>query len=620
MKPFPHSLQILGLRYRWEVLGFVAIVILSGIAPSTPLAPGWIGTFAILETLGLFWLTLRVLLADDGFKTHGGWQARPVRPGQLLAAQLIFLALIIALPLTMHAFLIHSRYQPTPEQWTQFLSGGLRRAAFAWLAFAVSIKLFAFLILRQLEGRARVAAWSVLVIVLVPTTLAILPNNVLASRGGNGGSGDPPTRLSASIQHQLTHVTEFIGEWSQPAPPTVPQAKRFLTVPLDGSPQSVVPGLRITQTRASSKAPHTKVQVSFEALDTGAFATLREIDDPILLYANGMAATCLNHMHYNYSAGSSYLPIHGLKLHATFFSPAALPEYQNVDASSFEPTHLLFFVEDPAAPELPAPLDQKSADHYAPAPPVVIPLPDHDDFDLAIRQLVDSLAGPDEGEVEHLITAEQLPPAAINSVLAYRPWPDRAWHELIFPFLKENVTEKDKPILLERLALDPRLTELFIEKGWAADAIPVLRRRAGKGLDLDAPSLRLLAEQADLDLGGTLARLAIRLPKGIDTLAPSLREATDFDWPAFVTNGWRTRKYGVSSYANEGWFYALWAAELGDRSALQHLAEEAAAGKTWEREQLAKLIPTAPAELIPFLRENLQRLRYEASDSSWRLP
>lgn len=127
----------------------------------------------------------------------------------------------------------------------------------------------------------------------------------------------------------------------------------------------------------------------------------------------------------------------------------------------------------------------------------------------------------------------------------------------------------------------------------------------------------LLAKQNDPALAADLAALAIRHNRGIDELAPLLRESAGFDWPAFVTAGRKTRKYG--NYDHQGWLFALWAAELGDRSALRRLAEEAAAGKPWERKQLRVLIPAAPDDLLPFLRQHLADLLHDPATETWRL-
>jgi hypothetical protein len=61
----------------------------------------------------------------------------------------------------------------------------------------------------------------------------------------------------------------------------------------------------------------------------------------------------------------------------------------------------------------------------------------------------------------------------------------------------------------------------------------------------------------------------------------------------------------------------VWAAELGDPSALRRLAERAAEGKEWERKQIARLVPAAPADLIPFLRQNLAGLTYVPAARIW---
>ena len=113
-----------------------------------------------------------------------------------------------------------------------------------------------------------------------------------------------------------------------------------------------------------------------------------------------------------------------------------------------------------------------------------------------------------------------------------------------------------------------------------------------------------------------LAALAHRLDRGIGGLAPALRESAGFDWPGFVREGWKQRKYGY--YEREGWLYAAWAAELGDPSALRRLAERTAEGQKWERDQLTRLIPAAPADLIPFLRQNLAGLTYAPATRIWR--
>ncbi|RYD29875.1 MAG: hypothetical protein EOP87_17570 [Verrucomicrobiaceae bacterium] len=203
------------------------------------------------------------------------------------------------------------------------------------------------------------------------------------------------------------------------------------------------------------------------------------------------------------------------------------------------------------------------------------------------------------------------------AVLGYHPWPDRAWKHLISPFLQQQAGEADKPVLLKRLALDPRLTQLFIDKGWTHDALPVLRELARKRLPLDATALTLLAGENDPALNADLAALVVRLDKGADALARFYRQNPAFDWRAFVAAGWKSRKYG--DYRREGWLYAFWAAELGDATAFRRLAEKAAVRKEWEGEQLAALVEGSHKDLVGYLRQNIDRMEFDAGKKQWSL-
>ena len=95
MSLFLHSLSTLSIRLRWELLAFGLLVLAAAAAPFTGLGPQVMIALAGLETLLLFWITLRILLAEDGFKTSGGWRCRPVSAASLLGSQIALLALVI---------------------------------------------------------------------------------------------------------------------------------------------------------------------------------------------------------------------------------------------------------------------------------------------------------------------------------------------------------------------------------------------------------------------------------------------------------------------------------------------------------------------------------------------
>lgn len=617
MSAFRHSLSALSIRFRWELLAFGLLVLAGCAGPFTGLGPQVMIALAGLETLLLFWITLRILLAEDGFKTSGGWRCRPVSLASLLGAQIALLALVVIPPLVLHALVIHRLFQPSPEQWQAFLRGGLLKTLLGWLIFAVALKLFSLLILRPLEGVARKAAWSVLVIVLIPVLLTALPDRLYRNPNGSGGSGEAPGPLAQSIQQLLPDTTEFIGEWNDSGPKEVPQARLLARFPLPATRSPAGPGLMLESSSARLESKRFAVQLSLQALDLSLIGQIS--NDPVALvrYSNGMVGTCLQHRVSQTASAAPFLPTHAYRFEGSFISPFCLPENRSAAPDIFRPVEILFFVIDEKLPLLRSSLDRLAGDSSAPAPPLVIPPPSRrPEFETAVRELIDSVSNRDGHPLAALELAKQLPPEAIEPILAYRPWEENAWTIVIHPFLFEHASNTHKPALLERLALDPQLTKLFIGKGWTADAVPVLRQRAKERLPLDITSLKLLAAQNDPDLAPDLAALAHRLDRGIGGLAPALRESAGFDWPGFVREGWKQRKYGY--YEREGWLYALWAAELGDPSALRRLAERTAEGQKWERDQLTRLIPAAPADLIPFLRQNLAGLTYAPATRIWR--
>lgn len=616
MSAFRHSLVTLSIRLRWELLAFGLLVLAACAAPFTGLGPQVMISLAGLETLLLFWITLRILLAEDGFKTSGGWQCRPVPPASLFGSQVALLALVILLPLILHALVIHRLFQPSPEQWQAFLRGSLFKTLLGWLVFAVALKLFSLLILRPLEGVARKAAWSVLVIVLVPVLLTALPDRLYRNPNGRGGSGEAPKQLAQSIQQLLPDTTEFIGEWNDSGPKEVPQARLLIRLPLPARSTSAGPGLMLESSSARLEGKRFAVQLSLQALDLSIIGRISNNPVAVVRYSNGMYGTCLRHRVSQTASAAPFLPTHAYRFEGSFVTPFSLPEHRTAAPDDFRPVEILFFGIDEKLPLLPGSLDRLPADPAAPAPPLSIPPPSRQpEFDVAVRELIDSVSSRAGIPPSALGLAKQLPPEAMDPILAYRPWAESAWDTVIRTFLLRHATDAHKPALLDRLALDPQITSLIIEKGWSRDAAEVLRQRAKERLPLDVTSLKLLAVQNDPDLAPDLAALAHRLDRGIGGLAPALRESAGFDWPGFVREGWKQRKYG--EYEREGWLYAVWAAELGDPSALRRLAERTADGQKWEREQLARLIPAAPADLLSFLRQNLARLTHDPATRTW---
>jgi hypothetical protein len=506
MSAFRHSLVTLAIRLRWELLAFGLLVLAAAAAPFTGLGSQVMIALAGLETLLLFWITLRILLAEDGFKTSGGWQCRPVSFVSLLGSQLALLALVVIPPLLLHALVIHRLFQPSPDQWQAFLRGSFFKTLLGWLVFAAALKLFSLLILRPLEGVARKAAWSILVIVLIPVLLTALPDRLYNNPRGGGGSGEAPEQLAQSIQQLLPDAVEFIGEWNNPAEEEVPQARLLVRFTLPSKSTAAGPGLMLESSSARLEGKRFSVQLFLQALDLSIIGRISNDPIAIVRYSNGMYGTCFGHRVSQTASAAPFLATHAYRFEGSFISPFCLPENRMAAPDDFRPVEILFFGIDETLPLLPGSLDRRAGDSIAPAPPLAIPPPSRQaEFDLAVRELIDSVSGRDGIRPSALQLAKQLPPEAIDPILAYHPWAESAWRLAIRPFLLEHATEVHKPALLERLALDPQLTKFFIEKGWSREAVPVLRRRAKERLPLDIASLKLLAEQNDPNLAPDLA-------------------------------------------------------------------------------------------------------------------
>ncbi len=614
MSALTHSLTTLWSRFRWEILVYLVLVALSCISNLTH--PGWANALAPLQTLGLFWITFRILLSEAGFRTNGGWRTRPFNSQSIHLAQVLLILAVVVPPVLVRVFTLHHLFHPTFHQWTGPLKSSFVAAAIPWLLFVFCVKNFEFLLLRHLEGRARRAAWSVMIIILVPTFLfqavAVSPFR----SGSKGGTGQYPEKLSPGIQLQLPDATEFIGMWYESIMDReVPQARLLARFPLGGARPDRPPGFQILSLESSISDLRSRITLDLISLDP-ALLTRLEHAVPVIAYPDGSYGAAMTYQITTRTLDGISADLPRMIYEFEFTSPISLPENRNADPATLAPIELLFFTEDLNLPRIPIPLDNPRSGEDPILPPLTIPSPPTgESFQLAIRQLIDSLSAQYYDLPK--IPSGSLPAEAITPILAYHPWSDHAWKIVIQPFLLKHATESHKAILLQRLAQDPRLADLFIKKGWSADALPILRQRAKDRLPLGVDALNLLARQSDSTLSFDIAALAIRLDRGVGSVAATIRQNHAFDWPAFVAAGWKIRKYG--NYEREGWLYAHWSAELGDPTAFRRLAEEAASGKKWELEQLAGLIVGKHEDLIDYLRKNIDRMKFDPVTRKWGL-
>ncbi len=614
MNFFRHALATLTRRLRWEIAVFALLVSAHAFAAIS--MPGTSSGWSSIVILMFWWLTLRIVLSETGHPTFGGWRTRPFSPNAILFARVFLLGALAAVAGVVRFFTLWHLFHPTTAQWIDHLGIIGSSVGLPWLVFAAGLALIALFRRFPLQARSRKAGGAALVIAAVVAVGWTLRSG--SRHESYRSSGNVP-KLDAAIQRALPQAKRFIGPWNvDRASSETGLVQPVLRITLASWTGNPARGVRLLDLRHSAEGGTVRVALKLSVLDAGVARQLSAAV-PVLGFADGSYGASVS---FEDGEWSRFQPTSSgqprLEYLITFASPLSLPENRDADAASFPPTEILFFapVLDFAVDAAPSGSDAEPVDASVPGPGSIPPPENASEFRHAVTALIDGLAVADEPSADQLSRIAELPPEAIVPILAYHPWPETAWEKMVRPLLLRHAAESDKPALLTRLATDERLGGVFIEKGWADDALPVLRQRAIDRLPLDAESLTLLANQNDPVLAPHLAALAVRL-WGIEKLAPTLRESLGFDWPAFVALGWKSRKF--LEYDRQGWHYANWAAELGDPSAFLRLAEEAARGKKWETERLAELVTGEHTDLIGFVRENLERLRYDSETRKWGL-
>lgn len=612
MHPLTHSLITLWRRFRWEILGYLALVILSCISNSAE--SRWVNGVTSLRALGVCWLTFRILLSEAGFSTQGGWRARPLAANSVFMSQILLLLAVVFPGCLAKAVALHHLFHPTPQQWMILLKSSYSAVVLPWLFFILFLKGFEYLIQRQTQGRARRVLWAGMLALLVPAF--ILPASKARIRDVKQSdiSGGYGSYLCPGIQRLLPQATDFIGNWyGHVTVPEVPQARILARFSFGEGRWDTSAGVRVVSLKSTHEGFRCNVTLDQIAIDPLNLSRLSHAF-PVLAYADGSYGTAMSSQITSGDFGGIASGVPRCLYQIQFFSPLSLPENRGASPVRFAPTELLFFDEDPDLPPVAVPARFPGlGGNPPPVPPLVIPLPRAGPrFDLAVRQLIDSFNDRNQIPEVQSILLNGLPREAMPSVLAYHPWSGLAWEKIVRPFLEKYASDEDKSALLQRLASDSRLTRLFIENGWSEEAVPVLRQRASERLSLDAASLALLAEQNDPALGPDIFALAIRLDQGVEALSIKFRQS-----PAFVAAGWKSRKY--ENYGREGWLFACWSAELGDFSGFHRLAEEAASGKEWEAGQLPALVSGEHTDIIGYLRENIDRMKFDPATRRWGL-
>lgn len=612
------------VRLRWELAAFWAISISSSIAMTAGAAPTTCLGLARLEIVAAIWITIRVLLAEDVFRVSGGWRTRPIPAWVPPAAQGLLLGLAFLGPWGCRVLML--------RQLLGMDSGGLMILLgavwwpqfFTWLTLVAMVKLAAHYILRGGE-QWRTIGWVGFTIISVFWTIKACDR--LSSPVPPGDYGSSPGDLAQGIQQLLPDATDFVGQWNSSfyMHPKLPRAKLLLRVPLSGAPRSLT-NARLLASGISFHGARAAVNVQLACIDSS-FLKRIHFAPAILRYSDGTYGTCRQNQRVRNGKLAPWPVVEYFEFNGSFISPLSLPEYEGDPESLLAGAEVLFFEKDETSPPLDTTLERLyrqpySNSHGESLPPVNTPEVD-EPLAAATYRLIDLLNLSWEFTRTVSLPADmdqqiqQLPETALPFVLKRFPWSDQAWKKLVHPFLLKHAQAADIPELLDRLEMDSRLGVLFVEKGWTREAMPLLRGFATKRIPLELECIRALAEEKDPALAADLAAVALQLQRDIEPLEAILRNYPGLDWSAFVKTGWNRLKYKDFSRDNTNRHFMIWAAQVGDRSAFRRTLEDAS--RQWEREQLVGLVAGEHEDLINYLWENIDAMKFDPVTRKWGL-
>lgn len=624
-------LQHYGSRFGREVLMYWGIAAGAGYAVAAGVMPPSV-CLALhrIEVVAVVWITVRILLAEEGLGITGGWRARPVPRWAPGVARVILLAVVMLVPWFCKAGFLWYFLTPDPTGWRCVARQIWLPQTLTWLAFAAAVTLVA-LWLRKREGAAGPLLQIGFALVLMVGTIMVCgrkqtENQNYAEYNLYGG----PRLLVQGIRQALPTAKDFLGFAEGGCLPdrTAPRAKLLLRVPLNG-PQALG-NVRLVNASTSLRGVRMEVAVHLIGIDGKLWENLK-FAAVLVRYADGTYAACRQNHRARETGPMAKPVVVNFRFKGSFVSPLCLPEFDKRVTGLPEAQELLFFGGDDDAPPLKVPPEFGYQRPYSNSNAKDIPLPqtqtpeNPDPLAAEVYQLIDLLnltwdfrrvsLVPDDLEKR----IENLPAEAVPWVLRRFPWSDEAWRMLVHPVLLKHAERDDLPMVLEKLEFDPRLGVLCVEKGWTSEALPLLKRYVRDRLPMDVACVKVVAEAKDPDLADDLAVVALGIGEKIGAVESALREFPGFDWAAFVKRGWWQVKYRgfkpSCGYAE----FRMWAAREGDHSALLSLVTGPAVAKEDRVSALRAMVAGEQEDLIAYLKQNIDRITFDSATRKWVL-
>lgn len=629
-------------RLRWEIAGWwllsgsLSLLVLTGRE-----LKGLHG-LALAEIVVALWMTLRLALIDDAFGTLAGRHWRPLRGREILAARLL-LIVVVGLPPLLLRFIAWQRWaMPDAGMWRDYLLWVLSPSVFLLFAGA-SIQLVSTLA-RWTMKRGRKTATVVIAVLagwfLLRSGLRSMGSVRMGYDGVPGAKTLSWHEAVRGVRALLPEDALLLGSWaSQGIGESYLPMRELARIPLREGRVVIEPGVEAVIKEPELDGPELKFHVRLRCRDRETSLKYQKTNC-IVRYRNGAYAD-LNGGGRGESLISPVmlLPLRDLVIEGTVITPGIVFWRDAGKGAGTENADLILYTRDEGAPAVaikpdPCYRDVRKGD------PLMLPaifrkhgsrssldgefdmytvVPDEPGTSAEDRIRGCLLLAGSYGEWDPRIldSAMALGRAAIPPLLARPVWSDTAWENIVRPVLMAHVIPDDRAALLERLETEPRLSAVFLAKGWSADAMPVLRAKAADGLPLDVDSLKILAASKEESLAGDLKRCALVSPLAADELDALLRDFPGFDWQGYASESWRLQRFRPLPMETIRQSAARAAGE-GDASAFRHIAEQAVQEERGYEELLRQLVAGQPQDVVAQVRASFDALRFDPASRTWR--
>lgn len=520
MRTFLHSCRITAWRFRFELLAFILLSL--GISITLALGtndPPSLGDYpslpgpAVLEKVVAVWIILRLMCSMPVLLTEGGWRTRPIPRWVAWGSSVAVLAMVLTLLLLARLWATWYITRPDSGQWQTIFLHYILPDAFTVVAVSTILRVAASL------APNRQGAVKRLPLVLTGLVALISWTSLFSSEFFAETEHAPwtPTRYQlnerAAIRMVLPEDAVLFGDWSHGTTWPLP-AREVLRIPLEEGLVIRRPGLKMKLHLDSSRERNLRVDISLTFVEGRLWNQIWN-STMVVRYPGNQFSISDKHPEALTSPDFAFNPVKSGRIDASFLPPSDQVKDEAHWQRTLSGAELIFYYPDPLLPRfqveaLEPPLSPGLRPPHRNAQSDPIP----GDVEGIFRRLDFELYRVQEPREPWLERVKRLGPAVMREVLDHKPWSDHAWTLFVKPYLLEYSADADKAALLERLRDDPRLGEIFITKGWKADAMPLLRGFAKDRLPIGLASITALLEEKDPTLAADLGSLLMRLEEG----------------------------------------------------------------------------------------------------------